>query len=167
MKQIWAPWRMKYIDGEKDGTCFLCKAASMPPGKDDENLVLARREHGFIIMNRFPYNNGHLLVAPVSHVGQPEELPEEEMKAVMSLIGVGKRLLDEALKPEGYNIGCNLGGIAGAGVPGHLHIHIVPRWSADTNFMPVVAGTRVISEAIEETFGKLKGAHAQVAREDE
>ena len=165
MKQIWAPWRMEYILSDKRGGCFLCEAAG-DAGKDAENLVVARSGGAFITMNRFPYNNGHLLVAPTAHIGDPDEAPGAEMLDVMEFVGLGKKLLEEALSPEGFNIGCNLGTVAGAGLPGHLHIHIVPRWGADTNFMPVVSDTRVISEAVVETFRKLKEAYDKTTRRE-
>ena len=163
MRQIWAPWRMKYINADRDGTCFLCRAIQAPE-RDEENLVLVRRGKALIMLNRFPYNNGHLMVAPTAHAGAPEDVPVQQMSDTFDLVILGKKILDRALGPQGYNLGCNLGTVAGAGLPEHLHIHIVPRWAGDTNFMPVVASARVISEALEETFRSLKEAHEAIVR---
>lgn len=153
---IWAPWRMDYIlDANRDG-CFLCDA--LASGEDARNFVLERRERCFSIFNRFPYNNGHLLVAPNAHKGDLAELAEEELVDVMRLTRDTQGLLARTMTPHGFNIGMNLGACAGAGVPGHLHVHIVPRWNGDTNFMPVLAGAKVIVQSLEALYQVLRAA---------
>ncbi len=161
MKQIWAPWRTVYIGGEHGGECIFCE--KLESREDEVNLVLLRGEKTFVLMNLFPYNNGHLLIAPHRHVGEIEELTEDEaaelFKMTQKMIGILR-----SFNPEGFNVGANIGRIAGAGVPGHFHIHVVPRWSGDTNFMPVLGNVKVISESLEETYKKLKGALANLHR---
>ena len=151
---LWAPWRMEYILGEKEKGCIFC--ARLESQQDQKNLILYRGEHNFIIMNKYPYNNGHLMVVPNRHTAEFESLQHHESLEMMNLIAKAIRALKAAIRPEGFNIGINLGGIAGAGIDDHLHFHIVPRWAADTNFMPVVAETKVISEALAETWGRLR-----------
>lgn len=159
MEQIWAPWRMVYIGGERDAGCVFCdKAAS---AQDEENLVLLRGEKTFVIMNLYPYNNGHLLVMPKRHVGGMEDLDEEEMMELFQMTRKMVKVLGY-FKPQGYNVGINIGRAAGAGIPGHFHIHIVPRWIGDTNFMPVFGDVRVISESLEGTYKKLKQSLADL-----
>ena len=156
MDLLWAPWRMGYISQDKEEGCFLCRKAGEEP--DSKNLVVARWERCFALLNAFPYNNGHLLIAPYRHVGEWEELQEEEMlemgKALQEVLAALKR----ALRPDGFNVGLNLGEIAGAGVPGHLHTHVVPRWQADTNFLPVLAATKVIPQHLEESWKVVREA---------
>ncbi len=155
MKQIWAPWRTAYISRGQAGDCIFCDKLS---GTDDEaNLVLERGKDVFVIMNLYPYNNGHLLVAPNRHVAELEHLTEGEM---LELFKVTARMVSalRSFNPEGFNIGANIGRVAGAGVPGHFHLHIVPRWNGDTNFMPVIGDVKVISESLEVTYKKLKEA---------
>jgi ATP adenylyltransferase len=146
--------RMEYLrSGQPDG-CFLCSDART---EDLEaNLVLHRDETCLVVMNRFPYNTGHLLISPLRHVGALEDLTEGERNLVMALTVKAIAALKEAMSPEGFNMGANLGAPAGAGVPGHLHMHVVPRWSGDTNFMPVVGGAKVLPETLEQTYGRLK-----------
>lgn len=167
MDVLWAPWRMKYIEYakvERSTECFLCKA--LREDNDEENLVVYKSQRVIVVMNRFPYNTGHLLVAPARHVSDFSALDDAELcslaKAVKSSIEVIKR----ALAPDGFNIGVNLGRVAGAGLESHLHVHIVPRWSGDTNFMPVIADTKVIPEALTDTYRKL-AAHREVFKESE
>jgi ATP adenylyltransferase len=155
MDQIWAPWRMAYIGGERDDGCVFCEKAAS--AEDEQNLVLLRGEKTFVIMNLYPYNNGHLLIIPKRHVGEMEELTEEEMMELFQMTRKMVRVL-RIFKPQGFNVGINIGRAAGAGIPGHLHIHVVPRWLGDTNFMPVFGDVRVISESLEGTYKKLKGA---------
>ena len=158
MDQIWAPWRMPYIRAEKPtgDVCFLCAKAKET--RDAENLILLRGKTAFVILNAFPYSPGHLLVAPYRHSGEMDDLSEQEMLEMFELTRRCRRLLDKTLRAEGFNIGLNLGKIAGAGLPDHLHIHIVPRWTGDTNFMPILADTRVMPEAMKEVYQKLKVA---------
>jgi ATP adenylyltransferase len=154
MQKLWAPWRGKFILGEKEKGCIFCKR--LKEKKDDKNLILFRGEKSFIIMNRFPYNTGHLMVCPNRHTGTLENLTESEMADLMKTTQVSIKLLKSTLKPEALNLGMNLGKVSGAGVANHLHIHIVPRWTGDTNFMPVLAETKVVSISLGEVFRKLK-----------
>jgi ATP adenylyltransferase len=157
MERLWRPWRMAYIKGaERHETCFLCDASQAPESKDEENLVLARGERAFVILNLYPYNTGHLMVAPYRHVGELEDLMHEEFDEVWSWTRRSVAAHREASQPEGFNIGINLGTVAGAGVPGHFHLHVVPRWGGDTNFMPVVGETKVLPELLSQTYERLR-----------
>ena len=153
MELLWAPWRVEYILGKKSDGCMFCK--KIKEKRDKDNLILHRAERTLVMMNRYPYNNGHLLVCPYKHSRDLEGLDEEEIKDLLSSVSRSTTLLKKALKPDGFNIGMNLGRIAGAGIEDHLHFHIVPRWSGDTNFMPVLAEARVIPEHLEKTYQKL------------
>ena len=157
MDQLWAPWRLSYVAAPKkptgEGDCFICEGVQGPD--DRRNLIAARTPHTVVLLNRFPYNNGHLLVAPQSHKGQLRELDPAEMLDTMETVSRMIDLLSRIMHPEGYNIGLNLGNVAGAGLPGHLHWHIVPRWSGDTNFMPVVSDTKVIAQSLESLYDLL------------
>ena len=154
MKVLWAPWRMEYILSEKDGGCFICDLSQAEPS--EENLLLYRNDHAMALMNRYPYNNGHILVAPIAHTADLSELTEEEYRQTMELFRFSLKALEGHMEPEGFNTGLNLGKTAGAGLEEHVHFHIVPRWHGDTNFMPVVADHRVIPEAIGETYNSMK-----------
>ncbi len=154
MDIIWAPWRMKYIMGEKEKNCLFCRVAKEK--RDRKNYLLFRGEKCFVILNTFPYNNGHLMIAPYRHLANLEDLNREELSDLMGLVSKSARWLKKALKPEGFNIGMNLGKIAGAGIEGHLHIHVVPRWSGDSNFMPTIAQVKVIPELLKDTYKKLR-----------
>jgi ATP adenylyltransferase len=160
-EQLWAPWRLAYISGNQetqeaeiqrlladgDPSCFLCRGAV---GRDDrQRLVVQHGPHSLTVLNRYPYNNGHLLVAPARHVARLDELTTDESLELLQTITKMVSLLERTIRAEGFNVGLNLGQIAGAGLPGHLHWHIVPRWSGDTNFMPVAAGIRVIPQSLE------------------
>lgn len=148
---------MAYIKGqERHDTCFLCDAAAAAESKDEENLVLARGDQAFVILNLFPYNTGHLMVAPYRHVGELDDLTHEEFDEVWSWTRRSVAAHREASQPEGFNIGINLGTVAGAGVPGHFHLHVVPRWGGDTNFMPVVGETKVLPELLSQTYERLR-----------
>ncbi len=153
MKYLWAPWRMEYIKKAKEEGCILCQKPL--ENSDTANYILHRGRKNFVIMNSYPYNSGHLMVAPNRHIANLEELTDEELDEHYRLVRQGILVLKQVLKPEGFNIGMNLGRIAGAGVDKHIHTHIVPRWSGDTNFMPVIADTDVVNEALEETYKKL------------
>lgn len=149
-EQIWAPWRLSYIVTTKEHRpegCFLCRYAA-DPAADAENLVIARGPRTLTLLNRYPYNNGHLLVAPLAHKANLEDLDDEELLEGMRALQDMTRLIRQRMSAEGFNIGVNLGRIAGAGVPGHLHWHLVPRWSGDTNFMPVLADVNVIPQSL-------------------
>jgi ATP adenylyltransferase len=152
MERLWAPWRFEYIRNPGTG-CFFCSAYKSKNNR--EVLILERRDDAFTIMNRFPYNNGHLMIAPVRHVGQIELLNDNELLCVNNLIARVIRALDFSIKPQGYNIGVNQGRVAGAGVVDHIHFHLVPRWQGDTNFMPVLSETKVVSEALLKTYDKI------------
>lgn len=152
VKQIWAPWRMSYIQGtgENKDTCVFCVGKERD--EDRERLILFRGEKAFVIMNRFPYTNGHLMIAPYRHTAKTEDLSDAEALEMHRLLVMSNRVLQESCAPHGFNIGMNLGQVAGAGIADHLHLHIVPRWSGDTNFMPVFADVRVIPQHLEETY---------------
>jgi len=145
---------MEYLmSGSSDGCIFCVK----PPQDDDEsNFILLRTEHSFVMLNAYPYNNGHLMIAPYRHAGSLTELSLEERADLMETVAHGERILERAFSPQGMNVGVNLGHCAGAGIPGHLHVHIVPRWEGDTNFMPVVGETRVLPETLQQTYERLK-----------
>lgn len=147
---------MEYILADKKGKCFFCDAVKSE--NDRESLVVARREKVFVLLNRYPYSNGHLLVAPYTHTGRIEDLSAEELNGMMALLVEMKETLDEMVCPHGYNIGMNVGRTAGAGVADHLHLHIVPRWEGDTNFMPVTAETKVIPQHLDELWEKIAKA---------
>lgn len=154
MKQLWAPWRIDYIKGEKPPGCILC---DKPKEKKDRlNLILHRGEHGFVMMNLYPYNNGHLMISPYRHVNTLEDLSDEVLSNLMQLIKKSIGALRKSFHPEGNNVGLNLGKAAGAGIDDHLHFHVVPRWGGDTNFMTVVPEIRVIPEDIASTYRQLK-----------
>jgi ATP adenylyltransferase len=154
MDRLWAPWRTVYIGKDHGNTCIFCD--KLQSAQDQENYLLHRGDKVFVILNLYPYNNGHLLVAPKRHVGELAELTGEEMFEIGETTKQMVNLLKKAFNPDGFNIGVNLGTIAGAGVPGHFHVHIVPRWAGDTNFMPVLGDVRVISEALDVTYSKLR-----------
>ncbi|HBX23064.1 MAG TPA: HIT domain-containing protein [Desulfotomaculum sp.] len=158
MDRLWAPWRSVYIGKDHGSGCIFCNKLEAGEEKDSENHVLYRGDKVFVILNIYPYNNGHLLVAPKRHVGDIEELDEGEMQELFAVTSKMVGLHRKAFNPHGFNVGINLGKVAGAGIPGHLHIHIVPRWEGDNNFMSVLGDVRVISEALDHTFDKLKEA---------
>ena len=154
---LWAPWRLHYILANKDkpeNGCFICRG--WEERTDRENLVLWRGVQCVAILNRYPYNNGHLLVAPAAHKATVAELTDSEMLELMQTLRRVIEALDRSVQPHGYNVGLNLGQVAGAGLPGHLHWHVVPRWNGDTNFMPVVSDTRVIVQSLESLYDLLK-----------
>jgi len=151
MDHLWKPWRLSYVAAAKapatDDPCFICRGLA---GDDDRiNLILLRARLSAVVLNRFPYNNGHLLVAPRAHKGALDDLTPDELLETMETLRRMVRILDGLMKPDGYNIGLNLGHAAGAGLPGHLHWHVVPRWHGDTNFMPVVGDTKVIVQSLD------------------
>jgi ATP adenylyltransferase len=157
LETLWAPWRFEYF--EKAGAPdFLAEAARA--SDDAAHLVLLRRKNSFLIMNRYPYAVGHLMAVPYRKMRELGDLGENEIAELFSLVVRGQELLREVAKAQGFNIGINVGECAGAGVPDHLHIHIVPRWSGDTNFMPMLSGTRVLSQGLPDLYQKLKAAQA-------
>jgi len=155
-KQLWAPWRLEYIQqaDELEG-CVFCLAAA---GADEETLVVHRGEHAFVLLNRFPYSAGHLMVAPYRHLAEFAALSDEEALECHRLAEQGMAALAETYAPQGYNVGWNLGRIAGAGIVDHVHLHVVPRWAGDTNFMPVLADVKVVPEHLSETRARLAAA---------
>ena len=157
--RIWAPDRFKYVkDASKDieDECIFCVK---PAAEDDEaNLIVHRGERCFVILNLFPYTNGHLMVAPYEHVGRLQDLPAETLAEMMSLAQRAMNRLEEVYDPHGYNVGFNQGRAAGAGFEHHIHLHVVPRWGGDTNFMPVIADTKVMPQSLEQSYEALKGA---------
>ncbi len=157
MDRLWAPWRIGYIlSDKKEEGCIFCNALNA--NNDDEKLVLFRSEFSFIIMNLYPYNAGHVMVVPNRHIDSPLNLTEQEQRDLFKLVNLSIEIIQKVMKPDGFNLGMNLGRTAGAGIDDHIHIHIVPRWNGDTNFMSTVSDTKVISESIKETYLKLKGA---------
>jgi ATP adenylyltransferase len=156
MEKLWAPWRMAYVGVSAPGGCIFCDKPAA--ASDEQNWILYRGERAFIILNAFPYNNGHLMVAPFRHTADVESLLGDEQQEIFDLTRLSVSLLRTAYSPDGYNIGMNLGKTAGAGVADHLHMHIVPRWNGDTNFMPVVADTKVLPDSLDNTYHKLSEA---------
>ncbi|HUW55081.1 MAG TPA: HIT domain-containing protein [Planctomycetota bacterium] len=156
MKNLWAPWRMSYIQDsvDQDERCFLCRA--LEEQGNEGCLILWRSELTFCILNRFPYNNGHLLIATHRHVGEVEKLTPEEMTSLMTDTVRAQGILTRVMHPHGFNWGLNVGRAAGAGLVDHLHMHIVPRWSGDTNFMPVFSDVKVIPQSLEELCALLR-----------
>jgi len=155
VEHIWAPWRMEFILAEKPGGCILC---DRPKGKEDKaSLILYRGERNFVMLNKYPYNPGHLMVSPYRHVPTLEDLSDEELWEHADLVRRSTRALRRAFQPAAFNIGINIGRTAGAGIGDHIHTHVVPRWEGDTNFMPVVANTRVLPEGLASTYDRLSG----------
>jgi ATP adenylyltransferase len=160
MKHLWSPWRLEYLTEPKTDGCIFCHAA----GQDDDrqNLVLLRGERAFLILNRYPYNNGHFMAVPYAHVPSLEDLDAETLAELMLLLNRGMAALRATMNPQGFNIGANLGRVAGAGVEEHVHLHAVPRWSGDTNFMPIVGNMRVVPETWLQTYDAfIKALEAQ------
>jgi ATP adenylyltransferase len=160
VQQLWAPWRLEYVAGassaDPDDRCIFC--ATPEDGDDDRALIVHRGERCFVILNLYPYSNGHLMVAPYRHVAAPGELDAAERAELWELMAHSIAALDRAMAPQGYNAGLNLGRVAGAGVEGHIHMHVVPRGNGDTNFMPVLADVKVIPEHLLETRDRLRDA---------
>ncbi|UJS18431.1 MAG: HIT domain-containing protein [Candidatus Jettenia sp.] len=155
MKNIWAPWRITYIqESSQENGCFLCNA--FQDNQDKKHLVIYRGKECFCILNRYPYNSGHLMITPNKHKADISDLTDEEMLEIMKLTRDMKETLTKIMKPEGFNIGINLGKPAGAGLIGHFHLHIVPRWGGDTNFMPVISDVKVIPQSLEDIHKEFK-----------
>jgi len=151
---LWAPWRMEYLMSDKPGGCIFCEKPQA--GDDAANHIVFRTALSFAMLNAYPYNNGHMMIAPYRHVSSLSSLTPDERRDLMEAVARAEALLARALAPQGMNVGVNLGHCAGAGVPGHVHVHIVPRWEGDTNFMPVLGGTRVMPESLGETYARLR-----------
>ncbi len=156
--RIWAPWRLEYVKDaakDKEDECIFC---AKPAADDDEaNLIVHRGQHCFVILNLFPYTNGHLMVAPYEHIGALQDLDAKTVAEMMALAQTAMRQLEEVYSPHGYNVGFNQGRIAGAGFENHIHMHVVPRWGGDTNFMPVLADTRVMPQTPQQSYEALRG----------
>lgn len=165
MKVLWAPWRMEYILSDREDRCFICDAAQ--DGPCEENLLLYRGDKALVLMNRYPYNNGHLLVAPVAHTADLSELTVAEYGETMDLFRFTFKVLTDLMAPEGFNAGINIGRTGGAGLEEHIHFHVVPRWNGDTNYMPVVSDTRVIPEALMETYRALRPRFEKYGRDEQ
>ncbi len=155
MKPIWAPWRMDYIEMEKPAGCVLCEKPKQD--NDPASYILYRGGKNFVIMNTYPYNPGHLMIAPYRHVASLEDLTTEELHEHIEIVNRSIKVLRKAFNPGGFNVGINMGKAAGAGITDHVHTHVVPRWQGDTNFMPVFADVRVVPQALAETYEKLRG----------
>jgi ATP adenylyltransferase len=155
MEHLWTPWRSTYVSNKPPGgQCVFCAALA---GDDDEKaLLLHRAKHNFVILNRYPYSSGHLMIAPNIHVSRLTDISEEAAQEMMKLARASETILDDAYRPQGINLGMNLGEAAGAGIAAHIHLHVLPRWNGDANFMSVVANTRVIPESLTDTYNKLR-----------
>ncbi len=155
MKRIWSPWRMKYIEGhEEQEGCIFCNALALPD--NEENLIIKRGTLAFVILNLYPYSSGHIMVAPVAHQPSLEFLDSDSRAEMMELVSESIEVLKETYRPQAFNVGANIGEAAGAGEPGHVHMHIVPRWTGDTNFMSTLGETRVLPEALEQTYKRIR-----------
>jgi len=157
MERLWSPWREQYILGIRDeskGGCIFCNLGKQNPAK--ENLVIFKGKLAFVVMNKYPYNNGHLMVIPYNHTDDITNLTQEERNELIDLTNKSVIILKELLEPQGFNIGANQGDISGAGIAEHIHFHIVPRWGGDTNFMPVIGETKIISQALEKSWEAIK-----------
>jgi ATP adenylyltransferase len=159
MERLWAPWRMEYITQEPRPGCLFCRVIENP---DDEDaaLVVWRPEGAVVLLNKFPYNPGHAMVAPAAHIGAIEDLDDAQTTDLMRALKRTVKVVKASLKPEGFNIGANIGRVAGAGIPDHFHLHVVPRWNGDTNFMPVLGEVKVVNEHLLQTAAKLSEAFA-------
>lgn len=158
MDYLWAPWRIEYIKIAKEEAKRGCILCSKPANENDrQNLILHRGRHSFIIMNAYPYNAGHLMVAPCRHVANLEDLSDAERNELFGLVSRSIAVMKQVFNAEGFNVGMNLGRVAGAGIDSHIHVHVVPRWAGDTNFMPVTGDIRIVNQAVLETYDKLVG----------
>jgi len=157
MKQLWAPWRLAFIEQASHGSgCIFCEKPALR--RDEKTFILCRGRHAYVLMNIYPYNNGHLLVAPYRHIGALEELPEPVLLDMLRLVQRSIKAVRKAYAPDGFNLGVNQGKVAGAGIEHHIHLHIVPRWEADTNFMPLLGETRVLPQHLKASYARLKTA---------
>ncbi len=159
MERLWAPWRMEYVGKEPRPGCLFCRVIENADDPD-ASLVVWRPEGAIVMLNKFPYNSGHVMVVPVAHKPDLAELSDEESASLMSALRRTLKVLRAELTPEGFNVGANIGRVSGAGIPDHVHLHVVPRWNGDTNFMPVLAEVKVINEHVERTAEKLRAAFA-------
>jgi ATP adenylyltransferase len=160
MQHLHAPWRTEYVERPMPAGCFFCQVGEASSEDDRANLVIARTPVALVLLNRFPYNTGHLMVAPRRHLANLAELDDELLLPVMSEVRTSLQVLERTFSPEGFNVGANIGRAAGAGVPDHVHIHVVPRWNADTNFMPVLSEVKVVNQHLEQTWNRVVSAWA-------
>lgn len=159
MERLWAPWRLQYVAKEKPEGCIFC---SKPRAGDDRsNHIVQRGDHAFVMLNTYPYNNGHIMISPFEHIACLEDLPAATLHEMMDLSQRCLVALKQGFNAEGFNVGFNLGAVGGAGIRDHLHLHVVPRWTGDTNFMPVIADTRVIPQSLDATYAQLVEALSQ------
>lgn len=154
MNRIWAPWRLKYVQNIKKGGCLFCRVQRSK--NDSKNRVVFRSSHCFVILNTFPYNNGHLMIVPYRHIADPQKLSDAEVLDMNKTLNRMVTVLKKVLKPSGFNIGLNIGKYAGAGIEQHIHTHVVPRWIGDTNFMPVLSDARVIPQSLDALYRELR-----------
>lgn len=162
MNHLWSPWRLEYLMGTRGEGCIFCQAAHEED--DRANLVLLRGERVFLILNRFPYNNGHFMAVPYAHVASLEELDAATLTELMLMLNRGLAALRASMAPDGFNVGANLGRVAGAGIEDHVHMHAVPRWLGDTNFMPVVGDMRVVPETWTQTYDRIRAGLDSLGR---
>ena len=160
MDRLWAPWRLEYIQGPEDDGCIFC--LSEEATDDQARLVVARGKHSYVIMNRYPYSNGHLMVSPYRHLSDPAGLENDEVLEIHQMMVSSQAVLGEVCAAQGFNVGWNIGRAAGAGIADHIHMHIVPRWGGDSNFMPILADVRVIPQHIEKTYALLAKAFSAI-----
>lgn len=158
LENLWSPWRIKYILNDKPQGCVFCAAFAAAPAQDRDYLIVHRGDYCGVLLNLYPYNNGHLMIIPFTHQPTFETLPSEALTEVMALSNHCVRALRRAMNPEGFNIGINLGKVAGAGIDAHVHMHVVPRWNGDTNFMTTLSGIRCIPESLQQTYDKIIAA---------
>ena len=156
--RLWAPWRSAFVSVRRPRRCIFCGIRSLSQAGQRRLQIVARGRHAFALLNRYPYNNGHLMVAPYRHIGRLESLRSQEWLDLFQLCARFTRVLTQRLHPDGFNVGMNLGRVAGAGFPGHLHLHLVPRWNGDTNFMPILGGTKVLPQSLDELYRLLTAA---------
>lgn len=159
MEQLWAPWRLAYIKGPEPEGCIFCTKPAV--GRDEENLIVWRGGSAFVMLNRYPYNSGHVMAVPVRHTGDLDQLTPSEVQDLWEAVRRSVRALRRAFGAQAFNIGVNLGRAAGAGITDHLHVHVVPRWTGDTNFMPVLADVKVIPQHLQDTYRQLREAFVQ------
>lgn len=152
--RLWAPWRLEYIKQPSSNKCFICEKSASD--KDKQNYIINRGQHCFSFLNIYPYTNGHVMIAPFRHVAKFRQLKQEEMIEIMNFTQHIQNKLEQKLNVEGFNVGFNEGKIAGAGIQGHIHLHIVPRWKGDTNFMSVIADTKIISQSLDSVYRQLR-----------
>ena len=163
MKRLWAPWRMEYIlDEKKHGSCLFCDISLDKKGNDTKNLILYRGKYCFVVLNKYPYNNGHLMVVPYFHTSTFDGLSDDVLFELMKTQKISVDIIKKAMNPDGFNLGLNIGKVAGAGMESHMHLHIVPRWTGDTDSMPIIAETRVMPQHLKKSYNKLRGLFRKV-----